>query len=587
MAKPYSGSLKAPLSLRGLIIQVLRDLDEFLPLEGKEQRQSAVLHLSTQDLVEVLRNELSEAETSANTQFTQLAALRQVVALFDKNKDTPGTSGPARKAAALKKFFASEKKCRITNRRLSFFAKHPSRLSNDMSEVVALARDIITGILGPLGRLEIQKIIEGSGFGPGFTFLSNMEEHRNLYYKALGPHCVTRDAVPYMKLWLNHWTNWKTSLISEKVEFSIVNGNRVTTVPKNSVTDRTIAIEPSFNVFMQKGVDNYLKRRLHRYGVTLLEQDRNHDIARLASMRPLFAATLDLSAASDCVSTGIIQYLLPPDWCIFLDDLRSKSYTLDKGESWTVYDKFSSMGNAFTFPIESLIFYAVSRACTILVGGNLRDIRVYGDDIIIAPQAYCLLVESLRFLGFTPNLDKSFAYGSFRETCGSDFLSGVDLRPVYVKSLPRTDIEVYNLFNRFLWNRVGFKLQRTCAYLYRSVVRPLIGPPYLPPKEKYSQWYAGKSVVFDNYFHAPPDTGERFRQYDSNWQSQVYVYKRLRLIPKKLDTQNWNLQFRYLAFLLGIPGDHVDSNSRFRRVLVREQSSFWPEPPWRPYLYDS
>jgi hypothetical protein len=587
MAKPYSGSLKTPLSLRGLIIQVLRDLDEFLPQDKIEQRQSAVLHLSTVDLILVLRKELSEAENYANTPFSQLAALRQVVALFDKNKDTPGTSGPARKAAALQKFFASEMKCRITNKRLSFYAKQPSRMSNDISEVVAMTRNIISNVLGPLGRLEIQKIIEGSGFGPGFTFLSNTSDHRNLYYKALGPHSVTRDAVPYMKLWLNHWPNWKTSLISEKVEFSIVNGNRVTTVPKNSVTDRTIAIEPSFNVFMQKGVDNYLKKRLRYHGVTLLDQTRNHDVALLASMRPLFAGTLDLSAASDCVSTGIIHYLLPFEWRTFLDDLRSKEYTLDKGETWAAYSKFSSMGNAFTFPIESLIFYAVSKACTILAGGDLSVLRVYGDDIIIAPQAYCLLVESLKFLGFTPNLDKSFVFGSFRETCGVDYLSGVDLRPVYVKSLPKSDLEVYNLFNRFLWNRVGFKFQRTCAYLWKSVSRPLIGPPHLPPKEKFNLWYAGKSVVFDNYFHAPPDKGESFLRYNPHLQCLVYEYKRLRLVPKRLDTQNWNLQFRYLSFLLGLPGDYVDSNSRFRRFLVKEQSSYWPEPPWRPYLYDS
>jgi len=589
MPKHSRAHYTTSVSLSGLLSQVVADLSAYLPLSCEMEVQKALLLApkEVEKALSTLQHFLGEAETNANTKFTELAALRQCVAVFEKNADAPGTSSELRKQNAMLKFFKSERKCRRTNKRLAYFAGHRSRMSPDICEIIDRSRSIISDIMGNLGYLNFLKIVEGSGFGPGATFSSTDPVHKHLYHKVSGPHSCTREALPYLKVWLNHWPHWKSSLISESARYMISEGNRITTVPKSSEVDRTIAIEPSLNVFMQKGVDSYLKKRLRRHGVDLSDQSANHLPAKLGSMRPLYAATLDLSSASDCVSIEVVRMLLPVDWFTLLDDLRSKSYTLDKGASWNRYEKFSSMGNAFTFPLETIIFYSVAKACTMICGEEMRCLKVYGDDIIVPPQAYCLLIEALRFLGFSPNIDKSFAFGGFRETCGSDFYSGVDLRPVYMKVVPKSDQEVYNLFNRLVWNRVGFKFHRTCAYLYESVRRPFIGPPILPPKEKFERWYSGKSLVYDHYFHADPDLGIRFRRYNKDWQCHTYVFSSLRLIPQKLETSKWRNQFWYLAFLLGIPGDRVDSNSRFRYKLVKEETSFWPSMPWRPHFFDS
>jgi hypothetical protein len=585
MAKPDRTNLKDRLSLSGLIHWAALDLQRHI---GDAETQELIF-LAASDLkscLSFIEARLRVAEENASTKFLTLAAWRQLAALFEKNADMPGTTPAGRKENALVKFISSEMKCKRTNRRLRFYRTYFSRRSEAIGEVLGMAQDICQDIFGPLGTLNYRNIVDSAGFGPGFTFASSRPEDRHLYFKLSGHHTITDEALPYLKSFLAQYPLWKEKLLETDSTFERVRGNRVTSVPKNALTDRTIAIEPSFNVFMQKGVDSYLKSRLRHFGVKLDDQTRNHEPARRGSMEPLKAATIDISGASDCVSIELVRELVPPLWFTLLDDFRSKEFTLDKGKTWTRYEKFSSMGNAFTFPLESIIFFSLAKACTIHAGGSLDTLRVYGDDIIVDPRAYALLLETLDYAGFSANPNKSFAFGNFRETCGSDFYNGVDLRPVYVRNLPTNDQQVYNLFNRLIWNRVGFKLHKLCSFLHRAVKRPLYGPPHLPPGEKYWKWIAGKSVQFDHYFHSSPDLVQRFRRYDSDLQCFVWKIQILRFIPQKMDTSKWAEQFWYLAFLLGIQGSKVNSNSRFRRMVQYEVISYWPEPPWQPYLCD-
>lgn len=589
MAKPDRRNLKDSPHLTGLIRACHLDTSRFL-----NERDNATIssnYHSPLATLEYVSSELDSAVCMSN--FLRYSALRQIEALLKKNTDLPGTDARTRKEAAMSIFFKSEEICQTTNRRLRVLRNHPSCMSNSMQRVMSLAQSISSDIFGPMTRLTYHKICELSGFGPGFNFGSTEQEHRHLYYKVSGPHTVTTEALPYAKVLLNYAENWKQSLCNEGCTFTKVRGNRVTTVPKTAVTDRTIAIEPSLNVFIQKGVDEFLKGRLRHFGVNLTNQERNRLPAKVGSQRPLHAATVDLSMASDCISREVVQWLVPSLWFTLMDDLRSKEYTLDKGETWKEYEKFSSMGNAFTFPLETIIFYTLAKACTIEAGGDLSVLRVYGDDIIIDPRAVLLLYEVLELTGFTPNTDKSFAFGPFRETCGTDFLSGVDTRPVYVKRLPRNDQEVYNLFNRLLWNRVGFHFHNLCEYLYKLVRRPFIGPPDLPAGEKFYRWMAGKSVMYDHCFHAPPDIGKRFMRFDLDLQRPIWRLQIVRFAPRKMDTDNWTLQLWYLTFLLGLQNTNrkgglkqVDSVSRFRRITPTENFYRWDALPWRPAFFD-
>jgi len=221
----------------------------------------------------------------------------------------------------------------------------------------------------------------------------------------------------------------------------------VDVVPKNAKTDRTIAIEPTFRMFVQKALGAALRRCLRNVGVNLNDQGRNQELSRLAYTHDL--ATLDLRAASDTVSRSLILELIPIDIFLLLDAARSKTFVF-RGDPSTVhrFKKFSTMGNGFTFELESLIFWAIaSTACDITRSDN-KFVSVFGDDIIVPQSAAEACSSILTQLGFVINTDKSFTAGEFFESCGKHYFRGFDVTPFYQKEIP-TDVEgIYRMANR-------------------------------------------------------------------------------------------------------------------------------------------
>lgn len=200
-------------------------------------------------------------------------------------------------------------------------------------------------------------------------------------------------------------------------------------------------------------------------------------------------ATLDLSMASDCLSKNLVAELLPYDLYAMLDKLRTPTVQLSGlvqpgkmkklfGVSAVVdavieLEKFSSMGNGYTFELESMIFYALADSCVRHLKGNTQMVSVYGDDIIVPVEAVPLLTEVLSHCGFLLNKDKSFSEGPFRESCGADYLFGFDIRPFYQKSRV-SDRTLYTMHNWFI--RHGeYELARCAAYHTHEASR-LYGP---------------------------------------------------------------------------------------------------------------
>jgi hypothetical protein len=171
----------------------------------------------------------------------------------------------------------------------------------------------------------------------------------------------------------------------------------------------------------------------------------NQTLAGLA--RTLDLATLDLEAASDSISRKVVQLLLPPVWFELLDELRSPWYQKVDG-SWVRLEKFSSMGNGFTFELESLIFWALASAASETLYRS--TIGIYGDDVIVHRDVVPLLVEVFRTLGFRLNTDKSFVTGDFFESCGKHYFKDIDVTPAYQKCSPVDGVEACKLGNRLL-----------------------------------------------------------------------------------------------------------------------------------------
>jgi hypothetical protein len=372
---------------------------------------------------------------------------------------------------AYEKFLKFEELCRSTNRR--FLDPHLDPLNNGSN--VWLLNAIKRKIEIVLGDFSADEFVDDANWGPGVSTLVK-GEHVSAINKFHEERGITRDLYALVGqtfdeprgLFRVAYPAWHDSLSRLHGEnyFVMQSGNAIVTVPKNSKTDRVIAIEPGINLWFQKAIGSMIRRRLRRFGIDLNTQETNRRLAYLASRHSLSGdeskqiATVDFSSASDSISREVVRELLPARWYQLLDSCRSKVGTLPNGQV-VKWEKFSSMGNGFTFELESLIFFCAAWVCKDFVGAE-GEISVFGDDVILPMSAFSLFSEFSNFLGFKVNLSKSCSTGYYRESCGSYFFSGLDCKPLFLKEKLSEIETVYKLANgiRLLAHRYGFN--RSC-----------------------------------------------------------------------------------------------------------------------------
>lgn len=384
----------------------------------------------------------------------------QGFALLSKVPFSKGSND--RRSAALETFRKYENKCRRSNRRLAFYNSHPNRMDPTTRVVMSRAKQNVRKVLGSLDHESYRTILEGCYFGKGMTLSSTDSERVTLPYKLVNQLTTTEACRPVFADFLrddHHWlpfmgsVNWaeRTYTMAAKV----VPGCRLSFVPKDASTLRTIAIEPMANVFCQLGIHSYLVRRLRRVtGIDLRDQTRNQMLAHEGSL--LWESlnpwcTVDLSSASDCVSRALVEWLLPSEWFALFSAVRSPGYTLDG--VFTPFEKWSSMGNGTTFVLETIVFWALAAAVASWCGSD-DPVYTYGDDLVVRRNEYALLKQVLSFAGFEINTSKTFAFGPFRESCGKDYHCGAFVRPIYVKKETVRVQEAFNIHNS-LWNTLG------------------------------------------------------------------------------------------------------------------------------------
>lgn len=371
--------------------------------------------------------------------------------------------GVDRTAAAMQKFFESEILCKEANSRLNDGWSRP--WTSSIREPLRQARVLLHKLLSDI---TIEEVYQRAGWGPGVSTSLKRSKCSHQHKWEFATH-ATASALPWVQ-GLFSWAHLPTR------EILLVDGNRVTTVPKNAKTDRTIAIEPDWNMFFQRGLGRAIRKRLNRVGLLLSDsQDRNQRLAKAGSQSNSFG-TIDLKGASDSVSLALCELLLPPQLVKMLASLRSDVGHLESGQSGR-YEKVSSMGNGFTFELETALFWAIGSAVS--AGG----VVCYGDDIIVADHEDGLkVIELLEFCGFEVNLKKTFITGPFRESCGGHYFRGVDVTPPYfrksIDSLERWISAANCLSRRVSWRstedlRTFSEAWRTLA---RGVPRRFRGP---------------------------------------------------------------------------------------------------------------
>jgi len=407
----------------------------------------------------------------------------------------------SKKDAALEKFRKFEAQCKTTNLRFKSLSPESSLDGGDW--LLHATRRKIAEILS---EFSCEEFANSCDWGPGVSTLIK-GEHVSAFNKFQCETGITRDLYAFIKPWfaeafpLCALHLWSKEADQSNDGFTFELGNVIVTVPKNSKTDRVIAIEPGWNLWFQKGIGSMIRSRLGRSGVNLNSQDKNQQFAHEGAFIG-HLATVDFSSASDSISREVVRALLPSDWFAILDVTRSKIGM--EGSNLVKWEKFSSMGNGFTFELESLIFYAAAFAVCDYQGLSKKDLSVFGDDVILPVEAYPLYSKWCNFLGFTVNSSKSFYSGYFRESCGSHYFGALDCKPVYLKGKLTTVQSLYKFCNaiRLLAHRFGSN--RSCdkrfAFAWQSLVKRI--PKQLRFGIPYGIGDAGLIMNFDEA--APP-----------------------------------------------------------------------------------
>lgn len=352
-------------------------------------------------------------------EFRHWYLVSQCFTKFD-NGDPSGAGNRAR--LAYEEFALSEQGCADANGRL-IDTWSRARLNR---KVWTRARTLCASILG---RFPWERFPASCGFGPGASsgLPRRRANHQNKW--EFSSH-ITEGAIPFH----HAFVKWAGCDLPVPTKLLVVDGNTVTTVPKNWKKDRVIAIEPDWNMFYQKGLGRLIRSRLQRWGQLHPDaQSKSRALARLGSWTGSLA-TLDMSRASDSVSLALCEALLPHDWFNVVMALRSPK-GLANGVSYT-YEKVSSMGNGATFELETLIFYVLVLAASSKEYWDTST--VYGDDIVCSTHCAEDIISVLVEAGFSVNADKSFWAGPFRESCGGHYWLGKDVTPFYLKHHPES-----------------------------------------------------------------------------------------------------------------------------------------------------
>lgn len=450
---------------------------------------------------------------------------------------------------ALDSFKACEEQCAITNYMLDMLTTFPkdNPLADALIDILSKARKIVRKIMGPLPAY-----LDGR-FGPGTSFELRGTAFSTLADKLWCNPNVTSEAYAVWRHTVDG-SAWDRSRLELGLpHYELCRGNRFTTVAKDAKSKRGICIEPLGNLYCQLGVGSHLKDRLAQVGIYVQRdplpacpiklmrskprpngQHIHRQLAEMASRDGMWA-TIDLSNASDTVARNLVRELLPKQWYLLLSSLRSPKTRMPDG-TWVHLEKFSSMGNGFTFELETLLFAAIAAAAAGLEVGV--DLFVYGDDIIVPTRASANVLAALESFGFTPNRSKTFTQGSFRESCGGDYFAGFDVRSVFLKEEPSDPTEWTSLHNA-LWRKWP-RATHTLRYLVEQI--PTLWRHFGPSR-------AGDLVLQTSY--------------PAKWRPSVRTEADILWIrgvvrtPLKLPLERWGDQLMLPLALLGVPSSGI------------------------------
>lgn len=315
------------------------------------------------------------------------------------------------------------------------------------SEVGKFANSLsrVSPYLLDLARRHVQSVLHGfrekalePSHGPGAVTTS--KERWLKWYPSM------EYLYPYSDWFYLYFNKDHCSQIEEAVEETHIKAKLIA-VPKDSRGPRLICVHPAEAVWLQQGLRRELERviSLRRSAkgpwpsgrVHFDDQSINGSIALISSRNRKYA-TLDMKEASDRVSDVLVQILFGRKYKYFGCCRAQKFYVPHLGSLRNLTGDihcYAPMGNATTFPVQSLVFWAICVASLQRHGFHQPGaVFVFGDDIVVPSEYAEVVINDLESFGLLVNRTKSFWRGAFRESCGVDAFNGVDVTPVRWKT---------------------------------------------------------------------------------------------------------------------------------------------------------
>ena len=384
----------------------------------------------------------------------------------------------------------------------------------EMDKIHIRARCLMHRILGPFSVSEwFLKCKNSGGSSIGVAYMDTSQDAKFTF-----PMTGTKDAVSLFKQAMLYDNNLRREIedhnkVSDKHPnvcmdgwFEITTESSAMTVDKNAEINRFISKEATVNMFLQQGLMLMIYDLMAKAGLDVKTLPDYHQLLAKLSSISQKNATIDWATASDCGSYELYEWLTPPVWFRYFDMTRS-THTLVQGERVEL-NMFSTMGNAVTFPLETLTFWTYAAATLFTVENPMTNsvhvdfsdqqrVSVFGDDCIVPTSIAPKYIEVMKSVGFIVNDEKSyFSDEQFRESCGGDFLAGYDVRPFSLKApqtVKRSSCEpwLYILTNALLTKYIKYfgelsyvydkELWRTIFGLFRKYkISIKLVPTYFP-----------------------------------------------------------------------------------------------------------
>lgn len=344
------------------------------------------------------------------------------------------------------------------------------KLDDDMplavGYAIAYARETLHRWFEPQSGTELemtQSSIEVvARFGPGRS--AKLGDKPSQYYFKVGDAHLSC-TLPFIRSWYDQSVQFNP--LCEAAEMArkarhgpaiVVDHGTLSFVPKSYLTRRAILTEPSLNTYFQLGAGSVIENVLRKHtGIDLSTQNqKNQELAKEGSISGEYA-TIDLKQCSDYIAMSMVNYMFPRSVTDWIRILRTPNVVVPGLGNFTLW-MASTMGNGFTFPLQTALLTAVVLGVYKTLDielpnkGQPNNFGVFGDDIVCHSTAYNLICKTVKVLGLVVNENKSYSVGPFRESCGKDYLSGHDIRGVYIKRY--TTIQDYiSAFNRLaVWS---------------------------------------------------------------------------------------------------------------------------------------